>query len=267
MDDEFFGSADQQAVARRGVDLWDLVGGDRRFQTHGRSVGVNYAECSDPSVLASLTRLQGAAACDQIPNDVANPYITRLRKMGLTTDRYEVWATNEQTLERVRHIRETHLLPDDLELASIDARTPAEDLAALADLTDRCEMMLPVGSFMRGIRARSVCLYARDRNGMPVGSSASVANSPSDSKMGAAAWWGLLTTDPARRGKGIALTVGAHAMLQMHERHGFESFFTGIRAGNVPSEKLCSKLGLAPTNRAVIVAIDPIAFSGTQMSK
>ncbi len=41
----------------------------------------------------------------------------------------------------------------------------------------KAEVLLPMGDFMRGNQRPSVCLYARDKNGTPVGSTAAVATS------------------------------------------------------------------------------------------
>lgn len=53
----------------------------------------------------------------------------------------------------------------------------------------------------------------------------------------------------------------------MQERLGYHVCFTGIRAGNLPSEALCSKLALHRTDSVDLLAIDPGAFGGGQMTK
>ena len=77
----------------------------------------------------------------------------------------------------------------------------------------------------------------------------------------------MLATDDSRRGEGIALVLGAMAMLRMNEAFGYTDCFTGIRAGNAPSEALCAKLGLSPSDTLVLIAIDPAMLAGGRVTK
>ena len=70
----------------------------------------------------------------------------------------------------------------------------------------------------------------------------------------------MLATREDRRGQGIALLLGALCMLAMNERHGFDKFFTAVKKGNTPSERLCAKLGLKPNDTSAVFAIDPDFF-------
>ncbi len=54
------------------------------------------------------------------------------------------------------------------------ARTPAKSLLALGDFTQSCDVLLPMGAFMRGLERPSVCLFAQYAAGQPVGSAAAV---------------------------------------------------------------------------------------------
>jgi hypothetical protein len=44
-------------------------------------------------------------------------------------------------------------------------------------------------------------------------------------------------------------------------------FFTGIREGNAPSERLCTKLGLEATDRTIIISIAPEVFAAGSVTK
>jgi RimJ/RimL family protein N-acetyltransferase len=70
----------------------------------------------------------------------------------------------------------------------------------------------------------------------------------------------MLATREDWRGQGIALLLGALCMLSMNERHGFDKFFTCVKKGNIPSERLCIKLGLKPDGNSAVFAIDPDFF-------
>ncbi len=264
---EVFGSDTQQTMMRKAHALWLLLKDDKRFQCHGRVVGLNAAECDDIGIHTALARLQGVAAINETPTTAAPKYRQKLEAMGFTTDQFETWAGGAAALKASRAaVQNTRLLPE-LSVVPVGAQTPAKSLLALGDFTQSCDVLLPMGAFMRGFERPSVCLFAQDATGQPVGSAAAVAARHPNSQNADHAWWGMLATDKKRRGEGIARQLGARAMLAMHEQHGFNAFFTGIRKGNTASERLCAQLDLRPTGACVVVAMDPTTFSSTQLTK
>jgi hypothetical protein len=264
---EVFGSDTQQAMMRKAHALWQLLKDDKRFQSHGRVVGLNAVECDDIGIHTALARLQGVAAINEIPAIAAPEYRQKLEAMGFKTDQFETWASGGEALKLSHAVMQNTALPSDILIVPVGAHTHANSLLALAKLTQSCDVLLPMGAFMRGLERPSVCLYAQDATGKPVGSAAAVAARHPSSQNTEQAWWGMLATDVERRGEGIALHLGALAMVAMHEQHGFNAFFTGIRKGNTASERLCAQLGWHPTGACVVVAMDPATFSGAQLTK
>jgi RimJ/RimL family protein N-acetyltransferase len=145
--------------------------------------------------------------------------------------------------------------------------TSADDIRSLDRMTQGCDVLLPMGSFLRGQQRPSVFLFARDGDGRVVGDSGAVAQFHPDHPKAERFWWGMLATDERRRGQGIAIVLGAMALLRMREKFGYTRRFTGNRAGNGPSEALCTKLGLRPDETTVLIAIDPQMFSGGRITK
>ncbi len=237
---EVFGSASQQSMMRKAHALWQLVKDDKRFQSHGRVVGLNAVECDDIDIHTALVRLQGVAAINEIPANAAPAYRQKLKAMGFKTDQFETWAGGEEALKASRAAVQNARLPPELSVVAVGARTPAKSLLALGDFTQSCDVLPPMGAFMRGHERPSVCLFAQDATGLPVGCAATVAARHPSSQNAEQAWWGMLATDVERRGEGIARQLGARAMIAMHEQHGFNAFFTGIRKGNTASERLCT---------------------------
>jgi RimJ/RimL family protein N-acetyltransferase len=117
------------------------------------------------------------------------------------------------------------------------------------------------GGLARGLSLRG------GPEGRVVGTSASVAAFHRSHPRGGCASRGLQATDPARRGQGIALHLGARALIEMKERHGIDEVFTGIRAGNGPSEKLCAKLGLRATDFEILLAIATDVLGAERVTK
>ena len=267
LEPEYFGSPQQQGVQARAEALWTLVHDDPRFCTHGCAVGV--ASESDTSLQdqIALARLQGVGAMDGL---TAESYATRaevLAALGLKTDGYITWEVGAAGLDAAAALLARRHLPGDLTAVEAGPDTPPDLLAKLDRMTQGCDVLLPMGSFVRGLQRPSTFLMAVDGAGEVVGASASVAQFHPDHPRGRAVWWGMLATDPRRRGEGIALILGAMVMQAMHRKFGYEVFWTGIREGNAPSEALCRKLGLQPTPERVLIAIDPAALGAAHYTK
>lgn len=263
---EFFGTSDQQALQRRAAALFELVRDDQRFATHGRALGVaDYADA--PELQAALARNQGVGPCDSVPRDTVADHRRMLEAGGLQTDCYNNWRGGAETIVAARDLVKTRSMPDDLIVKVADWKTDPVEMAAIADATQSCDVLLPAGAFMRGTQRDAVCVYAMEANGRVVGTSASVLHCHPDHQRKKEAWWGMLSTREERRGQGIALLLGAKAMILMHERYGAARFVTGIREGNAASEYLCAKLGLQMAGDCAVVAIDPAAFSGGRLTK
>ncbi len=86
-------------------------------------------------------------------------------------------------------------------------------------------------------------------------------------RLGGQAWWGMLATDPARRGQRLALILGAMVIEKMHDRSGFADFFTGVEPGNTGSEAVCARIRMHRTAFATIGCADPMTLGSKRMTK
>lgn len=264
---EYFGTEAQQALQARSANLWTLLNDDPRFSCHGRAVTL--AEYTDDNLAQhiALARLQGACPLEGAHRDAAARRTAEIEAAGLKTDAYVNWQGGPGALGAARSVLAARNLADDLAVTEIGPDSPAEDLQKMDRLTQSCGVLLPMGSFVRGLQRPSVFLCAMDPEGRAVGAAAAVAQFHPDHAKSGISWWGMLATDDSRRGEGIALILGAMSLIAMHEKHGFERFLTGIREGNAPSEALCTKLGLAATDGIDLIAIDPAAFGEGRLTK
>jgi acetyltransferase (GNAT) family protein len=264
---EYFGTQSQQKLQQRADQLWALVANDPDYACHGRAVSLVQETETNLDKQIALARLQGGSGRDEVRNDVAQDRRRSLEAQGMVMDENVRWEGQADTLRMARSVMAENVLQDDLEIISVDSNTSVSELAKLDALTQSCDVLLPMGSFIRGERRPSVCLFAKDRQGNVVGTTASVAQYHPDHAKAGMAWWGMLATHTSRRGERIALILGAHSLIAMYERYGYQEFFTGIREGNIPSAKLCEKLGLAATDSIVQLTIDPETFGGSQITK
>ena len=264
---EYFGTEAQKALQRRAELLWPLVKNDPRFSCHGRAVSISDGELNDITLQATVAKLIGASAAEGVWAKDKETRKAALTSEGMITDEYSNWLSTDQTFDLAQQIVDTRPLKADLTVVEVGAQTSSEDMKALDAFTQTCDVLLPMGSFIRGEARPAVCIFAREPDGRIVGVSGSVHQFHPDHAKGGMCWWGMLATADHRRGEGIALILGAMALLAMRDRFGIQKFFTGIREGNTPSEKLCSKLGFVPSGQHVVLAIDPEVMQSTQVTK
>ena len=264
---EYFGSEAQQGLQWRAEKIWHLTKQDPRFSCHGRAVALAEYTNDNLSTQLALARLQGVCPIEGVDRASAKIRKSELEVEGLFADEYVSWTSGQEAFDAARSILRDRSLPDDLSVEETDTATSLEDLQKLDALTEKCDVLLPMGSFLRGQQKPSVFLYAKDPKGHVVGASAAVAQFHPDHLKCSKVWWGMLATDESRRGEGIALLLGAMALRTINQKFGYTACFTGIREGNKPSEALCAKLALSPSANVDLIAIYPPTFSGGQLTK
>lgn len=268
MRDEVFGSDDQRALLRRGRSLAALLGHDRRYSYYGRTVGLPGPEDGDIDHLAALAIVQGSATYLTVPLDEVEAIKASVVARGLVPMVYDRWDGSDLAIAAARRVVATYSLPDDVIMQRLDASSAEGHLASLAEMALGCGVLPPCGEVLRGQLRPAVCLVAIDRSSKVVSCAASSAYAHEDHpKQGGKAWWGMLATDPARRGQKLSLVLGAHALLEMESRFGFGDFMTGVEPGNAASEAICTRMGLAKGQSAVIGCTDPRALASGRMTK
>lgn len=256
-------------MARRGADLFALVGDDPRFAWYGRNVTLADVHASGLDTFEALIRLQGATAGYFVRRDAEAGIRRELEARGLRTDAMGfALSPGDRSVELAKNIVESISRPADLDVVTIGPRSPEADLEAFADLSLAQGVLPPPDAVLRGSARRGVALVARERGtGRAVGCAASFANFHPASPMAGMCFWGMLATHPDRRGEGIALVLGARAMLEMRDRTGIGRFSTGIRDDNLPSLRLCSKLGVEKSDYMIVLGMDPDAFADARVTK
>jgi GNAT superfamily N-acetyltransferase len=264
---ETFGTPTQQALQVRAAAAWQLLRHDPRFSCHGRAVDVAGAHPDSLADQIALARLQGVGPAFAVPAEEVVARKAHLEAAGLQVDTYAHWRGAAGAVRAARRTLDRRHLPPDLQATFVTAETSAATMAGLDALTQRCQVLLPMGPFLRGQARPAVAVYASTPQGAVVGTAATIAQFHPQAPEGDMAWWGMLATDESRRGQGLARVLGAIALVEMERRHGYRRFFTGIREGNAASAALCSELGLEPTGALDMIAIDPDVFGAGRLTK
>lgn len=268
MKNEFFGNDDQRVLLRRGRGLAALLGQDRRYSYYGRTVGLPGPEDGDIDHLAALAVVQGSATYLAVPLGQAESIKTSIVARGLVPMHYDKWEGSRSAIAAARKVVASLSLPEDLTMLRMDASTAEGQLQSLAEMALGCGVLPLCGEALRGLLRPAVCLVAVDHALRVVSCAASSAFAHEDHpRYGGQAWWGMLATDPERRGQRLSLILGAHALLEMETRFGFSDFMTGVEPGNAPSESVCARMGLSRGQFAIIGCTDPRALSGGRMTK
>lgn len=248
VDDEVFGSDGQRDLLRRGLALFGLVGGDPRFSYYGRTVGLLRPGPDGQTQLGRLVALQGASTYANLGSGELGPVQEALAARGHSVTAYAKWTGGRAALDAARGNLDRHRLPRDVEVAVVGPETPGDRLAALAEVALSCGVLPLAGSVLRGRMRPCVAMLATDRAGRAVSCAAAAATAhPDDRELGGQCWWGMLATREDRRGERLGLLLGAMVLREMHARHGFSEFMTGVQPGNAASEALCRKAGLEPS--------------------
>lgn len=268
MKDEFFGNGDQRAILKRGHAMAKLVENDVKYSYYGRTVGLETPEAGGIDQLVALINLQGHAHYMTVALDKVSDIKAKLLERGLNPMHYDKWEGVKTALAAVQKVVEAFSIPNDLTMVPIDETTPRQLLISLAELSLDCGVLPPCGQLLRGALKPAVCLVAVDQKGRVMScAAASAFADPKHTMLGKQAWWGMLATHPSRRGQRLALLLGAHAMLIMRSRYGYQDFMTGVEAGNTASEAVCGRLGLAPEGFAILSCADPNALPSGRMTK
>jgi hypothetical protein len=265
--DVYFGSPERIELARRSASLWRLLRDNPRYAYYGRLVALSDPAQDAADILSAMAKLQGAAVSYYYPAGAAASLFAQLEGMGLATDRHEHFWGGEAALAASHRVREDFALPADLKISAIDMGTPPEVVRGVAELCQSCDVMPVPASTMRGQGREGICLVASDQDGRPVATASSYVIHHPSSPRARDVFWGMLATREDRRGERIALLLGAQAIIHMWERHGARGFMTGVRADNLSSQALCTKLGVTASDWIYASCIDKQVFAGSSVTK
>lgn len=266
-DAEYFGTEFQIDGMKKAAALWSLLKDDRRFAYYGRMVSVAGAQANAMTLALGLARLQGFASCQFFPAAGFDEAVPVIAAEGLDPSRWEQFWGRETALRASADILSEYLPPEGLEMREVGPDTPADIVAGIAALSMRCGVMPAPGHVMRGHGPRGLCLYVQAPDGTLVGTGSSYMTYHAQSTLADEAFWGMLATDDAWRGRRIAGWIGAEAIRIMHERFGAAGFSTGVKADNGSSQAMCTRLGVLPSDFIYMAISDPAVLGSAPLTR
>ncbi len=267
MTEEFFGAPPQQEMQRVAQALWPLLKDDPRFAYEGRFVGFDAASAADVETIAALVAVQGGEASFFVDAADEAPLTEQLRARGLMTDRWDMLLGGDAAVEACRAVVDGFVVPEGFTVEEVSPATPPEGLQAMVDMALAAGVMSPAGAALRGLSRRGLALFIVAPDGRVAACSGAVARHHAQSRFADAAWWGMLATAEAFRGRGFSRYLGALAIVTMRDRYGIQRFYSGVRTDNAVSQKLCRGLGLGDSGKVTIAALDPARFGNVALTR
>jgi len=261
------GSDAQVSIVRRAQALHALLRDDPRFCFQGRTV--SYVGFSDEAIdtAINLIRLQGYASIQFTPRERGDEIAAAFTAAGLSPLQWEqVWG-RDSAIDASRAFLESYAIPPGLTLNEVTPDTDDATIRAICAASLVQGVTPPSGSAMRGHGPRGVFLYVTDEAGAVVAVGGGFMSYHPRSPRADEAFWGMLGTDEAWRGKRIAGWLGAAAVMGLHNRFGAGGFSSGVKADNPASQAMCARLGITRSGFIYAGASDPILMGGGAVTR
>lgn len=264
MYNEVFGCTKQRFLIERGAELWNLVKDNPRYAYYGTTVSLSDPQQDTSKILASLARLQGQGMCFYLPRTTAPSVQKRLARVGMRTATSLFYRGGRVAYESSKSLLTQRQMPSDLKMERLAPDSPLELVEATVQLCQSVGLSTMPGEIMRGAVLPGVCYVALNEIGEPVATASSYAMHTAGSPRESEAFWGVLATHEAYRGRGLAGFLGAKAIEYMWEEKGMRGFNTGIGADNKASQAACTKLGVVQTDWVTLFCFDDSVLTSLQ---
>lgn len=265
MKEYYFGSDAQRRMQRTAYWLWPLLRHDPNYCYTGRFVGVDAPNGDSVDALVALAHVQGATLANFVPVAREAELIAAFRQRGMRTDRWDQLVG--EGCDAAAACVQSHPPPSGLHRVDLGPDTDEAVLDAMGATADLCGVNPPAGQVLRGEAGRGLAIVLQAEDGAVAACAGAVLGRHPASAYADTAWWGMLATASAYRGRHLASYLGALCMLAMNERYGVRRFYTGVRRENPLSRHICETLGLRESGLASVAALDRAAFGETALTR
>lgn len=255
--DILYGSPEQIGVVRRAAALRTLLADDPRFSFQGRTVSLVGDHPDAAEIVIALVRLQGYASAQFVARPRGEQLAEAFGDAGLNPVVWDQYWGHDGAISASQSFMAEFTPPDGTALHEVTPETSDETIHAICAASVSAGVLPPPGSAMRGHGLNGVFLYATGPGGevIAVGGGSMAYHPKSD--FADEAFWGMLGTVDAWRGRRLACWVGAAAILRLAERFGARGFSSGVKADNPASQAMCTRLGVVKGDTVYAGATDP----------
>jgi hypothetical protein len=261
------GTPQQIQTIQRANTLWTILRNDRRFAFQGRTVSLASEQDGATELVISLSRLQGYASCHFVEKPNAQEYSDAYQAAGLNSVIWEQFWGRSTALSKSREFLQSFDPPRELTLKLVTNDTPDETILKICKMSLEADVLPAPGSVMRGAGPKGIFSYVETADGEIVASGGACMAYHPDSSRADEAFWGMLATHEAWRGKRLACWVGAQIIQDMAKNFGARGFSSGVKPDNPSSQAMCSRLGVGISNYVYAGAVDPTAFGDASITR
>jgi len=252
-----YGTPAQIVTVERAHALWALLRNDPRFCFQGRTVSVTGLQSDTADLVIALSRLEGYSSCHFCPRDRAPALAQAYVAAGLTPTTWDQYWGHQKAIAASQAFMSEFTPPEGAALKMVEPDTPDDVIRRICETSAGAGVMPIPGSVMRGAGPRGLMLYVEGTDGQVLATGGAYMAYHPDSARATEAFWGMLATDAAWRGRRLACWVGAQAILTMADRFGALGFSSGVKPDNPASQSMCSRLGVTRSDMVYAAASNP----------
>ncbi len=267
MPEIILGSPPQIQTVQRANALWTILHDDPRFAFQGRAVSVANEQDDAAKLAISLSRLQGYASCHFVKRPNAQGFSDAYQAAGLNPQIWEQYWGRDSAQTQSHAFLQDFQVPEGLTLKTVTHATSDETILKICEMSLEAGVLPVPGSVMRGEGPKGLFSYVEATDGQIVATGGAFMAYHEDSPRADEAFWGMLATHEAWRGKRLAGWVGAQLIEDMAEKFGARGFSSGVKPDNPSSQAMCSRLGVGPSEYVYVGAVDPAAFGDASVTR
>ena len=264
---EFFGSESQVNLQQRLYRLWQYLRAHPRLSFAGRGIAIEDPALDEVEKLAGLTMELGFLAMAFTRAAIVDELRSALEEHGLMVGLWQHLVSNEKTESRCRSVVTSLQLPPGYRIDRISADTSPEQLRSFQELMQSCGVNALPGYILRGHEIPTVAEMLINPQDEVVAVGAGLFRHNPQGAYGKAAHVGFLATEPSQRGKGFGRLLLARIILACYQEYAAELVHSGVRADNVPSQRVCRKCGLEDSGMFFVGVVYPQLFAQAELTR
>ncbi|UCG23945.1 MAG: GNAT family N-acetyltransferase [Chloroflexota bacterium] len=264
---EFFGNDSQVKLQQRYYRLWQYLKAHPRLSFVGRAIGLDDPALDEVGSIAGLTMELGFLALAFTKATIVDELSSALEEHGLEVGIWQHLLSNEKTESRCESVMASRRLPPGYRVDRITTTAPEELVHSFQKMMHRCDVAPLPGYILRGQEVPVVAEMILDPQDEVVATGVSIFRHNPEGPYGKAAHVGFLATEPSQRGKGFAQLLLARIILASYQENSAELLHTGVRAENIPSQRVCQSCGLEDSGMYFLGVAHPQKLERAQFTR
>lgn len=264
---EFFGNEYQVKLQQRYYRLWPYLKAHLRLSFAGRAIGLDEPKLDEEEDIAGLAKELGFLALAFTRADIMDALRSALEAHGLKVGIWQHLVSSDKTKASCHAVVTSLSLPTRYQIDRISTTTPPHQLNNFQKLMERCGVAPLPGYILRNQAVPTIAEMIIDPNGEVVATGVGIFRHNPQGPFGKAVHVGFLATEPGQRGKGFARLLLARIILACYEEYAAEGAHTGVRAENIPSQRVCHSCGLQDSGTYFLGVMYPLGVNQAEFTR